>query len=194
MGRAESHFSKNDRPARIEKSGRRRACARRPPTPPDRQNTHPAVSENPSNYKRRSNSDVKPKFANQIGPIAAGAREPNHQPMVERLRPLAARQRGVDRAKAAERDLIQNGHPGTANEGDFTLAERKQIAETGEYPKDIRWHHINDVKRNPKLADVSDNVIPSRGGASGHVRNFHPYFTLMVRKQDRLDLCLIVRP
>jgi hypothetical protein len=86
----------------------------------------------------------------------------------------AARQRGVNQAKAAERDLIQNGHPGTANEGGFTFAERKQIAETGQYPSDVRWHHINDVKRNPELADVPNNVIPSRGGAAGHVQNFHP--------------------
>ncbi|MDM4015942.1 polymorphic toxin-type HINT domain-containing protein [Roseiconus lacunae] len=85
-----------------------------------------------------------------------------------------ARQRGVNRAKAAERQLIQDGHPGTANEGGFTFAERKQIAETGQYPSDIRWHHINDVKRNPDLAEVPDNVIPSRGGAAGHVKNFHP--------------------
>lgn len=36
------------------------------------------------------------------------------------------------------------------------------------------WHHINDVKRNPELADIADNVIPSRGGTSGHVDKYHP--------------------
>ncbi|MCO8125241.1 polymorphic toxin-type HINT domain-containing protein [Stieleria sp. TO1_6] len=84
-----------------------------------------------------------------------------------------ARQRGVYAAKAAERKLIQDGHPGTANQGGFTWPERKQIAETGQYPSDVRWHHINDVKRNPTLADVPNNVVPSRGGAAGHVNNFH---------------------
>ena len=85
-----------------------------------------------------------------------------------------ARQRGVNQAKSAERELIQSGHPGTAHQGGFTLAERKQIAETGQYPSDIRRHHINDVKRNPTLADAPNNVVPSRGGTVGHVQNFHP--------------------
>jgi len=50
----------------------------------------------------------------------------------------------------------------------------KRIAETGQFPSDTRWHHINDVKRNPGQADVADNVIPSRGGNAGHVSKYHP--------------------
>lgn len=84
-----------------------------------------------------------------------------------------ARQRGVNRAKSKERDLIKNGHQGTADDG-WSLSERKRIAETGQYPSDTRWHHINDVKRNPTQASNPDNVIPSRGGAAGHVSKHHP--------------------
>ncbi|WP_419237712.1 RHS repeat-associated core domain-containing protein [Photobacterium leiognathi subsp. mandapamensis] len=85
-----------------------------------------------------------------------------------------ARQRGVNRAKSAERDLVKSGHPGTADNGGWSFAERKRIAETGQFPSDTRWHHINDVKRNPGQADVADNVIPSRGGNAGHVSKYHP--------------------
>lgn len=86
----------------------------------------------------------------------------------------ATRQRGVNRAKSAERDLVKNGHSGTADEGGWSFAERKRIAETGQFPSDTRWHHINDVKNNPNLADVPDNVIPPRGGNAGHVSKYHP--------------------
>ena len=86
----------------------------------------------------------------------------------------AARQRGVNRAKSAEQELVQNGHPGTADDGGWSWAERKQIAETGQYPSDTRWHHINDVKRNPEEADNPDNIIPSRGDNAGHVEKYHP--------------------
>ncbi|ODC03040.1 hypothetical protein BFW38_05245 [Terasakiispira papahanaumokuakeensis] len=85
-----------------------------------------------------------------------------------------ARQRGVNRAKSAERDLVQSGHPGTADDGGWSFAERKRIAETGQFPSDTRWHHINDVKNNPDLADVADNIVPSRGNNIGHVRKYHP--------------------
>ncbi|MDT3281738.1 RHS repeat-associated core domain-containing protein [Shewanella scandinavica] len=85
-----------------------------------------------------------------------------------------ARQRGVNGAKSAERDLVKSGHPGTADSGGWSFAERKRIAETGQFPSDTRWHHINDVKRNPGLADVADNVTPSRGGNTGHVSKYHP--------------------
>lgn len=85
-----------------------------------------------------------------------------------------ARQRGVNRAKSAERDLVKSGHPGTADNGGWSFAERKRIAETGQFPSDTRWHHVNDVKRNPGLGDVADNVIPSRGGHAGHVSKYHP--------------------
>jgi hypothetical protein len=88
-----------------------------------------------------------------------------------------ARQRGVNRAKAAERDLVRSGHPGTADNDGWTLAERKLIAEKGQFPSDTRWHHIKDVKRNPMLADVADNVRPSRGGNAGHVSKYHPHGT-----------------
>jgi hypothetical protein len=98
----------------------------------------------------------------------------------------AARQRGVNRAKSAERKLVESGHPGTADEG-WSWAERKRIAETGQYPADSRWHHINDVKRNPGLADVPDNVVPSRGGTSGHVRKYHPGGTQAGSSGDLLD-------
>lgn len=83
-----------------------------------------------------------------------------------------ARRRGIDRAKRGERALVESGHPGTADEG-WSLPERKQIAETGQFPKDTRWHHINDVKRNPGMADQADNVLPSRGGTAGHVEKYH---------------------
>ncbi|WP_254918677.1 RHS repeat domain-containing protein [Vibrio sp. V15_P4S5T153] len=85
-----------------------------------------------------------------------------------------ARQRGVNRAKSAERDLVKSGHPGTADNGGWSFAERKRIAETGQFPSDTRWHHINDVKRNPGQADLADNIIPSRGGNAGHVSKYHP--------------------
>lgn len=98
-----------------------------------------------------------------------------------------ARQRGVDRAKSAERDLVKSGHPGTADDGGWTLAERKQIAETGQFPSDTRMHHINDVKNNPGLADVPDNVIPSRGGAAGHVEKYHPQGTRAGSSGEMLD-------
>ncbi|GBC63453.1 hypothetical protein DENIS_4447 [Desulfonema ishimotonii] len=85
-----------------------------------------------------------------------------------------ARERGVDRAKSAERKLIQSGHPGTADDGGWSWEERKKIAEERVYPKDTRWHHINSVKENPGLAEVADNVSASRGGTKGHVTKYHP--------------------
>lgn len=89
-------------------------------------------------------------------------------------------------AKSAERKLVKSGHPGTADEG-WSWAERKQIAETGQYPEDTRWHHINDVERNRDLADVADNVIPSRGGTSGHVEKYHPLGTQAGSSGELLD-------
>ncbi|HIF9420121.1 TPA: hypothetical protein ACX6SA_000152 [Photobacterium damselae] len=85
-----------------------------------------------------------------------------------------ARQRGVNRAKAAERELIRSGHPSTADEDGWSFMERRLIAEKGLFPSDTRWHHINDVKRHPELADLADNVIPSRGKNAGHIRKYHP--------------------
>lgn len=98
----------------------------------------------------------------------------------------AARQRGVNAAKAAERKLVQSGHPGTSDEG-WSWEERKQIAETGQFPEDTRWHHINDVKRNPDLADVGNNVVPSRGGTAGHVEKYHPSGTQAGSSGQMLD-------
>ena len=98
----------------------------------------------------------------------------------------ASRQRGVRAGQREERDLVESGHPGTV-EGGWTLAERKQIAETGQYPGDTRWHHINDVKRNPGMADKADNVIPSRGGNAGHVEKYHPNGTQAGSTGDLLD-------
>jgi hypothetical protein len=85
----------------------------------------------------------------------------------------AARQRGVRRAQAAERTLVESGHPGTV-EGGWSEAERAAIIGRGQFPSDVRWHHINDVKRHPGLAENPDNVIPVRGGHPGHVSTFHP--------------------
>ncbi|MBV6498766.1 MAG: hypothetical protein CJBNEKGG_00994 [Prosthecobacter sp.] len=85
-----------------------------------------------------------------------------------------ARRRGIDRARREERSLVESGHPGTADGDGWSLTERKLISETGQFPKDTRWHHINDVKRNPEMADNADNVLPSRGGTSGHVEKYHP--------------------
>jgi hypothetical protein len=99
----------------------------------------------------------------------------------------AARQRGVDRAKADERKLVQSGHAGTADDGGYSFSERKIIAETGQYPDDIRWHHINDVKRNPRLAEQPDNVMPSRGGTKGHVEKYHPKGTQQGSSGDMLN-------
>ncbi len=67
-------------------------------------------------------------------------------------------------------------HTGTVD-GGWSWAERKQIAETGQFPGDTRWHHVNDVKRNPGLADNPNNVVPARGGNAGHVRGYHPQGT-----------------
>jgi len=85
----------------------------------------------------------------------------------------AARQRGVYRAKSGERELIRIGHPGTVDE-DWSWDERREIAESGQFPSDTRWHHVNDVKRNPQLSDEPNNVRPVRGGTSGHVAKHHP--------------------
>ncbi len=98
-----------------------------------------------------------------------------------------ARQRGVNRAKSAERDLVESGHPGTADDGGWSWAERKRIAETGQFPDDIEWHHINDVHNNPGLADVPDNVTPSRGGRPGHVQKYHPNGTRQGSAGSLLD-------
>jgi hypothetical protein len=101
-----------------------------------------------------------------------------------------ARQRGVRAAKRAEREVVASGHPGT---GEWSLAERKEIAETGQYPADVRWHHVNDVKRNPDLADVPDNVVPSRGGTAGHVEKYHPQGTQAGSSGPQLDREDLVR-
>jgi hypothetical protein len=70
--------------------------------------------------------------------------------------------------------LVESGHPRTADGEGWTWAERKQIAETGQFPKDTQWHHINDAKRNPGMADNPDNIVPSRGGFADHVKKYHP--------------------
>ncbi len=103
-----------------------------------------------------------------------------------------ARQRGVERAKAAERELVKAGDPGTV-EGGWSFAERKVIAGNGQYPADTRWHHINDVKRNPTLADNPDNVIPARGGNLGHVQLYHPQGTRAGSTGTLLDRELLIR-
>jgi len=97
-----------------------------------------------------------------------------------------ARRRGIRNAQKQERELIQSGHPGTSDEG-WSLSERKEIAETGSYPKDVRWHHVNDVKRNPDKASNPDNIIPSRGGTQGHVSKYHPKGTQSGSSGDLLD-------
>lgn len=97
-----------------------------------------------------------------------------------------ARDAGVRRAMAAERRLVESGHPGTVR-GGWTWAERKLIAETGEFPGGIRWHHLNDVKRHPSLAADPRNVIPARGGNAGHVKMYHPHGTRRGSKGTLLD-------
>lgn len=98
----------------------------------------------------------------------------------------AARRRGINRAISAERELVRSGHPGTADSG-WTWAERRMIAETGEFPSDVNWHHINDVERNIGLADNPDNLLPSRGGFSGHVQKYHPNGTRAGSQGDLLN-------
>jgi hypothetical protein len=98
-----------------------------------------------------------------------------------------ARVRGINRAKSAERTLVKNGHPGTADDGGWTWEERRVIAEEGVFPSDTRWHHINDVKRNPEQADLADNIIPSRGENAGHVKKYHPQGTRQGSSGKLLD-------
>lgn len=57
---------------------------------------------------------------------------------------------------------------------DSLLQKENRSPKQANTPSDVRWHHISDVKRNPELADVPNNVRPSRGEAAGHVQNFHP--------------------
>jgi RHS repeat-associated protein len=107
------------------------------------------------------------------GPAVQTMQGPSNAPLTAQ-QTKAARQRGVNRAKSAERELVRAGHPGTADE-DWSWDERREIAETGQFPGDVRWHHVNDVKRNPVLADEPNNVRPVRGGNSGHVAKHHPH-------------------
>lgn len=46
---------------------------------------------------------------------------------------------------------------------------------------------MNDVKRNPDLADVPDNVIPSREGNAGHVKKYHPSGTRAGSSGEMID-------
>jgi RHS repeat-associated protein len=84
------------------------------------------------------------------------------------------RDAGVRAARREERELLRSGHPDTADAGGWTPQERQAIMQNGSYPEDVRWHHINDVEHHPELADVPDNIIPSRGGPKGHTSKYHP--------------------
>jgi RHS repeat-associated protein len=104
----------------------------------------------------------------------------------------AARQRGVRAAQRQERALVESGHPGTV-EGGWEWAERRRIAEEGQYPADTRWHHINDVKRHPDVAGEAKNVIPARGGTAGHVKRYHPDGTRAGSSGEMLDRESMIR-
>lgn len=66
----------------------------------------------------------------------------------------AARARGVARAWAEERKLVQETGRGTR---DWTRAQTKELLDSGKV-KGFVGHHINNVNLAPELADVPDNI------------------------------------
>ena len=44
-----------------------------------------------------------------------------------------------------------------------------EIRDTGEFPKDVRWHHDPTVANRPDLAGQASSVRPVRGGIQGHL-------------------------
>jgi len=71
-----------------------------------------------------------------------------------------ARERGVDRAWADEKDLVKRSGKGTVK---WTDAEKKELLETGRV-KGYQGHHINNVKDHPAMADNPNNIKFVRGG------------------------------
>jgi hypothetical protein len=89
--------------------------------------------------------------------------------------PLAGTRRtGVNRATAAEVDLVQRTGQGTI-EGGWTAEEIAFIKETGQLPQNIVGHHINNVAQFPEWAGDPRNIRFVRGQASNlaeHGGNF----------------------
>ncbi len=78
----------------------------------------------------------------------------------------AARRKGIATKRSQELANIRSGGQGS---GVWTQAELENIRQTGEFPKDVRWHHDPTVAGRPDLAADPSVVRPVRGGVQGHL-------------------------
>jgi hypothetical protein len=80
-----------------------------------------------------------------------------------------ARRSGIRAAQRRELENIKAGGKGTSGQQVWTDAELQQIRQTGQFPKDVRWHHSPTVANRPDLAGDPSVIRPVRGGVQGHL-------------------------
>ncbi|TCO60983.1 hypothetical protein [Actinocrispum wychmicini] len=80
-----------------------------------------------------------------------------------------ARRSGIRAAQRRELDNIKAGGKGTPGNEVWTDAELTKIRDSGEFPKDVRWHHSPTVANRPDLAGDPSVIKPIRGGVQGHL-------------------------
>jgi len=69
---------------------------------------------------------------------------------------------------AKQKQELENIRAGGKGSGVYSDRELEEIRKTGEFPKDIQWHHDPTVANRPDLASNPRSVHPIRGNRAQH--------------------------